>query len=304
MMELRLLRAFIEVVRHGGFTEAGKRIFATQSTVSKMVRQLEEELGVQLIDRSGPRARPTEPGLVVYQRGLDMLAMRDELLAQIGEFDSLKRGVLRTGVPTVGGDMLFAPVIAEFRRRHPDIRIELIEHGSTRLHETLRAGDLDVAGILLPVAGELDHRPVRCEPVVALVPQGAFAPEQTSIGLPDLRDWSFLLFQEGFALNDMILSACRRHGFIPTVAMQSAQTRFIARLVGAGLGVAFMPRMVALADRPEGVALLELDEPDVSWNMTLAWRREGYLSQAARAFIDLVQEMVVEGAGPGHSILD
>jgi DNA-binding transcriptional LysR family regulator len=65
-----------------------------------------------------------------------------------------------------------------------------------------------------------------------------------------------------------------------------------------------MPRMVALADRPEGVALLELDEPDVSWNMTLAWRREGYLSQAARAFIDLVQEMVVEGAGPGHSILD
>jgi DNA-binding transcriptional LysR family regulator len=67
-----------------------------------MVRQLEEELGVQLIDRSGPRARPTEPGLVVYQRGLDMLAMRDELLAQIGEFDSLKRGVLRTGVPTVG----------------------------------------------------------------------------------------------------------------------------------------------------------------------------------------------------------
>jgi DNA-binding transcriptional LysR family regulator len=172
MMELRLLRAFIEVVRHGGFTEAGKRIFATQSTVSKMVRQLEEELGVQLIDRSGPRARPTEPGLVVYQRGLDMLAMRDELLAQIGEFDSLKRGVLRTGVPTVGGDMLFAPVIAEFRRRHPEIRIELIEHGSTRLHETLRAGDLDVAGILLPVAGELDHRPVRCEPVVALVPQG------------------------------------------------------------------------------------------------------------------------------------
>lgn len=294
-MELRLLRAFIEVVRYGGFTEAGKRIFATQSAVSKMVKQLEEELGVQLIDRSGPRARPTEPGLMVYQRGLDMLAMRDELLTRIGEFDSLKRGVLRMGVPTVGGDMLFAPVLAEFRRRYPLIQIKLIEHGSAHLHEILRAGDLDVAGILLPVAQELDHRPVRREPVVALVPEGAFPPEQTSIALPDLRAWSFLLFQEGFALNDMILSACRRHGFIPTVAMQSAQTRFIARLVGSGLGVAFMPRMVALADRPEGVALLELNDADVTWDMTLAWRRDGYLSQAARAFIDLVQEMVAEG---------
>jgi DNA-binding transcriptional LysR family regulator len=294
-MELRLLRAFIEVVRCGGFTEAGKRIFATQSTVSKMVKQLEEELGVQLIDRSGLRARPTEPGLMVYQRGLDMLAMRDELLTRIGEFDSLKRGVLRMGVPTVGGDMLFAPVLAEFRRRYPLIQIKLIEHGSAHLHEILRTGDLDVAGILLPVAQELDHRPVRREPVVALVPEGAFPPEQTSIALPDLRTWSFLLFQEGFALNDMILSACRRHGFIPTMAMQSAQTRFIARLVGAGLGVAFMPRMVALADRPDGVALLELDDADVTWDMTLAWRRDGYLSQAARAFIDLVQEMIAEG---------
>jgi DNA-binding transcriptional LysR family regulator len=168
------LRAFIEVVRYGGFTEAGKRIFATQSTVSKMVKQLEGELGVQLIDRSGLRARPTEPGLMVYQRGLDMLAMRDELLTRIGEFDSLKRGVLRAGVPTVGGDMLFAPVLAEFRRRYPLIQIKLIEHGSAHLHEILRAGDLDVAGILLPVAQELDHRPVRREPVVALVPEGLF----------------------------------------------------------------------------------------------------------------------------------
>jgi DNA-binding transcriptional LysR family regulator len=55
-----------------------------------------------------------------------------------------------------------------------------------------------------------------------------------------------------------------------------------------------MPRMVALADRPDGVALLDLNDADVTWDMTLAWRRDGYLSQAARAFIDLVQEMVAE----------
>ncbi|WP_320202086.1 LysR substrate-binding domain-containing protein [Agrobacterium sp. rho-13.3] len=293
-MELRTLRAFVEVIRCGGFTEAGKTIFATQSTVSKMVKQLEEDVGVQLIDRSGQRARPTEPGLLVYQRALDMLAMRDELLMQIGELHSFKRGVLRVGVPTVGGDTLFAPVIAEYRRRFPLIQINLIEHGSAHLHALLRGGDLDVAGILLPVESDLEFRKVRREPVVVLTPEGAYPARKASISLAELQDQSFLLFQQGFALNDMILAACHRQGFVPNVAMQSAQTRFIAKLVEARLGVAFMPRMVAMADRPGGVALLDLDDPDIAWDMSLAWRRDGYLPKAATAFIDLVHEIVAD----------
>lgn len=293
-MELRTLRAFIEVVRCGGFTEAGKKIFATQSTVSKMVKQLEEDVGVLLIDRSGQRARPTEPGLLVYRRGLDMLAMRDELLRELGELHSLERGVLRVGIPTVGGDSLFASAIAEYRRRFPFIQINLIEHGSARLHELLRAGDLDVAGILLPIESDLEYRKVRREPMVVLVREDAYPKRKGSISLAELQDQDFLLFQEGFALNEMILAACRRQGFVPKVAMQSAQTRFIAKLVEARLGVAFMPLMVAIADKPSGVAILELDAPDISWDMSLAWRRNSYLPKAATAFIDLVEEVVAD----------
>ena len=293
-MELRTLRAFIEVVRCGGFTEAGKKIFATQSTVSKMVKQLEEEVGVLLIARSGQRARPTEPGLIVYRRGLDMLAMRDELLRELCELHSLERGVLRVGVPTVGGDTLFAPAIAEYRRRFPLIQIQLIEHGSARLQELLRAGDLDVAGILLPIESDLEYRKVRREPMVVLAPEDAYPKRKGSISLVELQDQAFLLFQQGFALNEMILAACRRQGFVPNVAMHSAQTRFIAKLVEARLGVAFMPLMVAIADKPSGVAILELDAPDISWNMSLAWRRDSYLPKAATAFIDLVQEIVAD----------
>lgn len=293
-MELRTLRAFVEVVRCGGFTEAAKAIFATQSTVSKMVKQLEDEIGVQLIDRSGQRSRPTEPGTLVFQRALDMLAMRDELLMQIGELQGVRRGVLRIGVPTVGGDTLFAPVIAEYRRRFPQIQIQLIEHGSAHLHELLRAGDLDVAGVLLPVANDLEYRKVRREPLVVLLPEDSYPAGSASISLVELKDHYFLLFEQGFALNGMILEACRQNGFVPNVAMQSAQTRFIAKLVEARLGVAFMPRMVALADRPSTVAVLELTDPSIAWDMSLAWRRDGYLSRAATAFIDLTKEIIAD----------
>lgn len=291
-MDLRVLRAFVEVVRCGSFTEASKTVFATQSTVSKMVKQLEDEVGITLIDRSGQRVRPTEPGLILFQRALDMLAIRDDFLAQIGEIKGLRYGSLRIGVPTIGGDMLFAPVIAEYRKRFPDIDIQLIEHGSSRLYELLQAGELDVAGILLPVTSDLDYRKIRLEPVVVLLPKTSAFLQRKSISLEELKNYSFLFFQEGFGLNTMILEACRQHGFVPNIALQSAQTRFIAKLVEANLGVAFMPRMVAFSDCPENVTILELTNPSIAWDMSLSWRRDGYLSTAATAFIDLANELI------------
>ena len=81
-MELRTLRAFVEVVRQGGFTQAGKKVFATQSTISKAIKQLEDEIGVPLLDRVGHRSRPTAAGEIVYQRAIRMLAERDDLIAE------------------------------------------------------------------------------------------------------------------------------------------------------------------------------------------------------------------------------
>src|ERR1700756_5360013 len=84
-MELRTLRAFVEVVRQGGFTQAAKKVFATQSTVSKAIKQLEDEIGVPLLDRIGHRSQPTAAGEIVYQRALPMLAERDDLIAELEE---------------------------------------------------------------------------------------------------------------------------------------------------------------------------------------------------------------------------
>ena len=101
-MELRTLRAFVEVVRQGGFSQAAKTVFATQSTVSKAVKQLEDEIGVPLLDRIGHRSRLTVAGEVVYRRAVKMLAQRDDLIAEIEDLRGLRRGVLRLGLPPVG----------------------------------------------------------------------------------------------------------------------------------------------------------------------------------------------------------
>src|SRR5271166_3237677 len=109
---LRALRVFVEVVRQGGFSQAAKAVFATQSTVSKAVKQLEDELGLSLLDRIGRHSMLTAAGEIVYRRAMAMLAERDDLLAELSELRGLKRGVLRIGLPPIGSDVLFAPMFA------------------------------------------------------------------------------------------------------------------------------------------------------------------------------------------------
>src|SRR5215471_949588 len=229
-MELRTLRAFVEVVRQGGFTQAGKKVFATQSTISKAIKQLEDEIGVPLLDRVGHRSRPTAAGEIVYQRAVRMLTERDDLIAELDELRGLKRGALRLGLPPVGSSTLFAPLFAIYRNRYPGIEIRLMEHGSDRLEELVASGEIELAASLLPVSEEFQWQEVRREPLTVLVSANHELARRRSLNLPPLRNLPFILFESGFALNRIILDACGRHGFEPAIVGRSSQIDFIVEL--------------------------------------------------------------------------
>ncbi|XEU42577.1 LysR family transcriptional regulator [Tistrella mobilis] len=290
-MELRTLRAFVEVVRQGGFSQAAKVVNTTQPTISKAVRQLEDDLGTPLLDRVGHRSELTEAGRIVYRRALSMLAERDDMIAELDELRGLKRGTLRLGLPPLGSATLFAPLFAIFRSRYPGIDIGLVEHGSKRLEEVLLAGEVDMAASLLPVSEEFDWQAIRAEPLTALLALDHPLAEAPRIDLSMLAEHPLILFESGFALNKIILDACRRHGFRPNIAARSGQIDFIVELAAAGLGIAFLPRMIAEQRRHAAVRLVPLDDPEAQWHMALIWRRGGYLSHAARAWLALTREV-------------
>lgn len=289
-MELRTLRAFVEVVRQGGFSRAALTVFTTQSAVSKAVKQLEDELGVALLDRTGHKNELTDAGQIVFRRARTMLNERDDLLAELDELRGLKRGALRLGISPVGSSILFAPLFAAYRSRYPGIDIRLVEHGSNELQDLLHAGEVDLAALLLPVAPEFAWQEVVEEPLMALVPSDDPLAGKGVIDLAALEEHPFILFEQGFALNRIILDACKRRGFTPQAVARSAQIDFIIELVAAGLGVAFLPRILAL-DRPHAkVTPLLLQEPHTRWRLALAWRRGGYLSHAAQEWLTLARE--------------
>ncbi|WP_439369865.1 LysR family transcriptional regulator [Bradyrhizobium sp. PMVTL-01] len=286
-MDFRTLRAFVEVVRQGGFSQAGKTVFATQSTVSKAVKQLEDEIGARLLERTGHKTKLTDVGEVVYPRAVQLLADRSDLLAALEELRGLKRGTLRIGLPPVASSSIFAPLLARFRRRYPGIDVRLTEHGGDELIEMVHSGDLDLAAALMPDTEALEWQDVEREPLVAVLALGHPLARASSTDIAALRDLPFLLFAEGYAINRLITNACRRHSFEPAVAARSSQVDFLVELAASGLGVAFLPRI--LADRACGqrVKALLLTEPDTEWRLTMIWRRGAYLSHAARAWLEM-----------------
>jgi DNA-binding transcriptional LysR family regulator len=289
-MEIRTLRAFVEVVRQGGFSQAAKVVFATQSTVSKAVKQLEDEIGVLLLDRVGHRSTLTAAGEIVYRRALRILAEREDLVRELDEVRGLKRGLLRLGLPPMVSSTLFASLFAIYRKRYPGIDICLVENGSDRLEEILFAGDLDFAASTIPVADSLECQSVRREPLVALLPAREFAARKKCIDLADLKQMPFIMFDSSFAISRLVVDACRRAGFEPTVSTRSSQLDFVMELVAAGMGVAFLPKMVAEQQHHPGLRSLLLVNPKIDWHIGMTWRRGAYLSHAAKAWLMLVRE--------------
>lgn len=289
-MKLRNLQALVEVARQGGFSPAAKTLFTTQPNVSKAVRQLEDELGVALFDRVGHRCQLTEAGRIVYRRTQAILAESDDMIAELDDLRGLRRGLLRLGLPLFGSSVLFAPVFALFRSRYPGVDISLVEHGSRRLEELLRAGEVDLAASLIPVPEDFEWQDVRVEPLVVLLPERHALAGRSTLRLAELATEPFILFDEGFLLNKIIVDCCARRGFEPSVAARSGQIDFIVGLVRAGLGIALLPRLMAEQRPQPGVCSVLLDEPDTVWHMALLWRKGGYLSRAAQAWLALARE--------------
>jgi DNA-binding transcriptional LysR family regulator len=218
-----------------------------------------------------------------------MLAERDDLVAELDELRGLKRGTLRLGLPPFASN-LFAPLFVIYRNRYPGVDVRLVEHGSERLEEILRSGEIDVAASLLPVSDEFEWQEVRSEPLTALVPSGHALVRNQTVDLLDLKDLPFILFEPGFAQNRLILDACRRRGLEPAVAARTSQIDFAVELVATGLGIAFLPQTMAEKLNHPSVRYILLSEPQTEWQMVMIWRRGAYLSHAAQAWLAIWRE--------------
>ncbi|SAK50438.1 LysR family transcriptional regulator [Caballeronia pedi] len=291
-MELRALRYFIEVVKQKSFTAAAEHMFVTQPTISKMVKALEDEVGSPLLLREGRQMVLTDAGQIVYQRGVEVLAAHARLEAELNDLGTFGRGTLTIGIPPMGGS-LFTPAIAEFRRRYPKVELKLFERGSKAIEAALIDGELELGGVLQPVDTNMfDVLPVSRQILWLVASKGSRWDDAREVALTDLAAEPFVFYGESLALNDVVLNACREAGFAPTIVGRSGHWDFMAALVQAGIGIALLPAPYCRRLDADAFTCRPVVAPEIHWDMALGWRRNGYLSHAARAWIEVAREML------------
>jgi len=290
VIDSRRLRVFVEVVRQGGFSRAAHRLHASQPTVSKAVRQLEEELGTRLLDRIGRRISVTTAGELVYRRAVPLLAQSDDLAAELAELRGLKTGVLRIGLPRLGASALFARTFALYRRRFPGIEVNVAVHSGVKMRELLRAGELDIGVLGNPIEAEFEQQQVRTEPFMALLPREHPAAARRSVTLGRLAGMAAIFPDADSVLHGQLMAAYHRARVVPRIATRCHQADLMFELVAAGVGIAFLPRVLAQQQRHRGVRCVMLGDPGCAWTIAFCWRRGAHLSASAQAWLTHARE--------------
>ncbi len=300
-MDVRGLRAFVEVARRGGFSRAGAALHRTQPSVSKLVRGLEEELGTPLLLRGRGGVVLTEAGRLVLEGADSVLGALAGMEERLAELAGLRRGRLRVGLPPMVGGAFFPEVIADFRRRHPGVSLEVREEGARAVEARILSRELDVGVTLLPTDEQrFQVLPLVRDRLLALLHPAAPLARRRRVALSELAGHPLVLFRPDFALHDTILQACQGAGFTPQVVSESAQWDLMAALVAADVGVAFLPGTIcARLDRRQ-VRAVPLHEPVIPWDLALVWRRDPWIPAAVRAWIECTRRSLPRARAPGR----
>ena len=286
-MDLRALRYFVETVRQNSFTLAAERLNVTQSTVSKMIRQLEDEIGQPLLIRDGRQLRVTDVGRIVLERGQEALGTMTRLTREVGDLRDLVRGELTVGIPPMV-NLLFPPVVTTFRARYPSVSLTLREDGGQVIEQQVAAGELEVGATLLPAdpALGLATRSFGRYPLCVVGSARAGWARSGAVSVASLRDEALLLLGDDFSLTRRIREATRAAGFEARVAAQSGQWDFLVALAATGLGTTLIPApLLARLKLPGDLAVRPLAEPQLDWHVALIWQPGRYMSHAARAWL-------------------
>lgn len=283
-MELRQLTYFVTVVEEASFTRAAAKLHVAQPGVSAQLRQLEREVGEQLLNRSGRTVRPTEAGLAMLPYARAALAAVAGARTSIEELTGLVRGQVRVGTVAAIASVDLPGLLAGFHHRYPDVDITVATAAPDQLTSRLRDGGLDLVFTGTGLVDEwMATQVVADEALVAVVGAGHPLSAQHTIAVGTLKDLPLICLPPGTGLRAAVEKACAREGFRPRIAFEAADPRALVDFAAHDLGVALVAESVARNRSGDTRMLAIADASRVC--MVLGWRRDGQAGPAARALI-------------------
>lgn len=290
MISIKHLRYFVALAQHRHFGRAADACAISQPALSLQIKDLEELLGAQLVERDRRQIRLTSLGETLAGRAQQILRSVDELADLARASNPSLSGRLRIGmIPTVAPYLLPA-VIRRLTERFPAVDLRPREAVTGKLTEDLISGGLDIAVMALPASElSLQDHPLFDEEFVLVRPVADR--HKPAPGIESLRQMRLLLLEEGHCFRDQALAFCNMTSGLAQDPMEGSSLATLVRMVGAGMGVTLIPEMAIAAETSAvEVSIARLAEPRPARRIGLVWRRTNPLAQHFTEVGDIVRE--------------
>jgi DNA-binding transcriptional LysR family regulator len=305
-MDLRRLEVFLKVAELGSFSRAAEALFLTQPTVSEHIRALEEDLGVQLLDRLGRGAAPTPAGTLLLGYVRRILALTREARQAVDRFQGRMSGELVVAGSTIPGEYVLPALIGQFKAKYPEISTRLRVGSSRQASEWVEEGEVEIGVVgARPSSRALAWRELMADEMVIVVPPDHRWAGLATVTLEDVRSESLILRERGSgtrealerALHTATLDFSAFH-----IAGEMGSTQAVKQAVRAGVGIAFISRRAVLDEcRARLLVCVKVANLEVPRAFYIVTHRDRTRSPLAQAFLEFLESQTADGASQAPS---
>ncbi|MCH7506082.1 MAG: LysR family transcriptional regulator [Proteobacteria bacterium] len=298
-MNLRALQYFVKLSDLRHFSKAAEACFVSQPTLSTQVRKLEDELGVQLVERSPRKIMLTPVGEEIAERARLVLSDIDQIRAVARRAGDPADGNLRLGLFPTLAPYLLPHVIPNIRKQYPNLRLQLAEEKTDDILKMLHQGELDAALLALPINDNgLDLEILFDEPFVLAVPGDHPLATKSRIILKDLNGSELLLLEEGHCLREHALEVCALAGAHERVDFHATSMETLRQMVAANVGITLMPLLSVKPPiaQTSNLVTIRFASPTPSRTIAMVWRNSSaladFLRELAACFSNLPPDLL------------
>ncbi|EMI5489502.1 LysR family transcriptional regulator [Providencia stuartii] len=292
-MDVRSLRYFVEVVQFNGFSRAADSLFVTQPAISRSIKKLEQELGYKLLIREVDGVSLTDEGEILLIHAKQILEQFNQMNKALKEKSGPLEGVLHVGLPPVIASTYFADIILAFSQRYPLVELKIIELGTRKMMDAMLNGDVETAAVMLPLDDErFDLHVFSTDRLMLLVNEQHPLAQRHLVKFIELLNEPFIFFSDDFRINELVTSACGLYGKKPIIAGRSSHLDLVTAMVRAGVGITLLPGSMWNKTRADGVSIIPVIEPVLSYELALATLKNSSQTRKAQAWNALSREIL------------
>ena len=288
-MNVRALQYFVKLADLKHFSKAAEACFVSQPTLSTQIRKLEEELGVQLVERAPRKVMLTPVGQEIALRAREVLIEIEQIREVARRNTTPEEGTLRLGIFPTLAPYFLPHVIPSIRKAYPRLKLQLSEEKTDIILEMLHRGELDAALLALPIDDEgLEVVELFEEPFVLAAPSDHPLSRRKSVTTNDLKGCELLLLEEGHCMREHALEVCSLAGASERVDFHATSMETLRQMVGADVGITLMP---LLSVKPpiaatENVVIKPFEKPAPKRTIALVWRSTSALGDFFESLVE------------------